>query len=249
MKRWIQNLLGACDYRDGNYVDAENRFWTLLRKFPGSEKREAALYMVGLCHLKQSACAGFFEDHETNPLHDTDEHRKNHEYQFRRDHHWRQARHFFILVKAAYPKYVFPRGTYGWEPSTRTVNGGPGWILPPPAPKPKPVWVRAYLWIEKRLQPMVFVLLDWKAYWSTLFQSLFLTALVWGIFLGIGWKVKKAGFQLNSEIKAISDYSFSSRWLGNSVWNQVTSPRAVRGLFKVMAFGYVVFLVWILSLT
>lgn len=36
-------------------------------------------------------------------------------------------------VKNAYPDYQLPRGTYGWEPSTRTVNGGPGW-----APKPRP---------------------------------------------------------------------------------------------------------------
>jgi TolA-binding protein len=35
-------------------------------------------------------------------------------------------------VKAAYPNYQLPRGTSGWQPSTRTVNGGPGW-----APRPK----------------------------------------------------------------------------------------------------------------
>ena len=39
-------------------------------------------------------------------------------------------------VKSAYPKYQFPRGTYGWEASTRTINGGPGWAAPPkPLPK------------------------------------------------------------------------------------------------------------------
>ncbi len=39
-------------------------------------------------------------------------------------------------VKSAYPKYQLPRGTYGWEASTRTVNGGPGWSSPPkPLPK------------------------------------------------------------------------------------------------------------------
>lgn len=36
-------------------------------------------------------------------------------------------------VKRAYPTYQLPRGTDGWEASTRTVNGGSGW-----APKPKP---------------------------------------------------------------------------------------------------------------
>ena len=37
-------------------------------------------------------------------------------------------------VKSTYPDYQLPRGTYGWKPSTRTVNGGPGW-----AARPKPV--------------------------------------------------------------------------------------------------------------
>ena len=39
----------------------------------------------------------------------------------------------FKDVKRAFPTYQLPRGTDGWEPATRTVNGGPGW-----APKPKP---------------------------------------------------------------------------------------------------------------
>jgi TolA-binding protein len=38
-------------------------------------------------------------------------------------------------VRNIYPRYQLPRGTYGWEPSTRTVNGGPGWAAPP---KPLP---------------------------------------------------------------------------------------------------------------
>ncbi len=39
-------------------------------------------------------------------------------------------------VKGTYPDYQLPRGTYGWEPSTRTVNSGPGWA-PKPTPAPK----------------------------------------------------------------------------------------------------------------
>jgi TolA-binding protein len=37
-------------------------------------------------------------------------------------------------VANIYPNYQLPRGTYGWKPSSRTVNGGPGW-----APRPKPL--------------------------------------------------------------------------------------------------------------
>ncbi|HEU4594289.1 MAG TPA: hypothetical protein VFS10_03895, partial [Pyrinomonadaceae bacterium] len=39
-------------------------------------------------------------------------------------------------VRREYPRYQLPRGTNGWEPRTRTVNGGPGWAE---APKPKPL--------------------------------------------------------------------------------------------------------------
>lgn len=39
-------------------------------------------------------------------------------------------------VKSIYPDYQLPRGTYGWKPSSRTVNGGPGWA-PPPKPIPR----------------------------------------------------------------------------------------------------------------
>ena len=39
-------------------------------------------------------------------------------------------------VKRQYPTYQLPRGTNGWEPSTRTVNDGPGWASKPePLPK------------------------------------------------------------------------------------------------------------------
>lgn len=49
----------------------------------------------------------------------------------------------FRDVRAVYPRYRFPRGTIGWEPSTRTVNGGLGWD-PLPKPKPRPSkWMRA----------------------------------------------------------------------------------------------------------
>src|SRR5581483_10265270 len=47
-------------------------------------------------------------------------------------------------VRRIYPDYRYPLGTRRWEPATRTVNGGPGWALPPPKPKPKPRPSRAH---------------------------------------------------------------------------------------------------------
>lgn len=45
-------------------------------------------------------------------------------------------------VRAKYPTYQMPRGTWKWEPSTRTVNGGPGWDAPPKPEPSKPRWER-----------------------------------------------------------------------------------------------------------
>jgi hypothetical protein len=62
-------------------------------------------------------------------------------------------------VKASYPQYQLPRGTYGWQPSTRTVNGGPGWSVPP-KPKPRPTKLA-------RFNQLVFNLLDHvKRFWE-----------------------------------------------------------------------------------
>lgn len=45
-----------------------------------------------------------------------------------------QRRVSYDDVRRKYPNYQLPKATYGWEPSTRTVNGGLGW-----AAKPKPL--------------------------------------------------------------------------------------------------------------
>ncbi len=42
----------------------------------------------------------------------------------------------FADLNRLYPNYRWPRSRNGWEPSTRTVNGGPGWA-PKPTPLPK----------------------------------------------------------------------------------------------------------------
>ncbi len=51
-------------------------------------------------------------------------------------------------VKRIYPSYQLPRGTNGWQPATRTVNGGPAWVVPP-KPKQLTGMERARLKIER----------------------------------------------------------------------------------------------------
>ena len=62
-------------------------------------------------------------------------------------------------VKAVYPHYQLPRGTYGWEPSTRTVNGRPGWAAPP---KPAPRLSR-----QARLENLIGLVFHWlQSFWN-----------------------------------------------------------------------------------
>jgi hypothetical protein len=63
-------------------------------------------------------------------------------------------------LRRAYPDYALPAGTYGWEPSTRTVNGRAAWPAPP---KPKRLTgaERARLRIRRAERR---VALAWKLY-------------------------------------------------------------------------------------
>lgn len=65
----------------------------------------------------------------------------------------------YTNVKAAYPSYQLPRGTSGWQPSTRTVNDGPGWAAPPKKiPRPSRA-ARVKLLLENFISP---ILLFWN---------------------------------------------------------------------------------------
>ena len=112
-------------------------------------------------------------------------------------------------VRRAYPAYQLPRGTTGWEPSTRTVNGGPGWDKPP-RPKPRP----------SRMQRLVLVLLStgnrWLGSWYSwiaaltagisFFYSLITESFRWGLsttalaFLFV--RAREAREQLREELQA-----------------------------------------------
>ena len=60
----------------------------------------------------------------------------------------------YANVKATYPSYQLPRGTFGWQPSTRTVNGGPGFASPPKQiPRPSR-FARVKLAFENFIHPI-----------------------------------------------------------------------------------------------
>lgn len=91
----------------------------VAQKFPRTKAARDALYTAAVCHDRLSNYNPFWRLIYENGMHAG------------------QRMVTYEDVTATYPNYQLPRGTYGWQPSTRTVNGGPGWA-PPPPPPPKP---------------------------------------------------------------------------------------------------------------
>ena len=97
----------------------------VVRRFPNTRAARDALFTAAVCHERLREYNGYWRD-----VYSEGGHAGNRMVTYRD-------------VRASYPSYRFPRGTIGWEPSTRTVNGGPGWDKPP-TPKPRPSgWARA----------------------------------------------------------------------------------------------------------
>jgi len=92
------------------YLDIANRF-------PRTRAARDALYTAAVCHERLSNYNPYWRQIYQNGLHAG------------------QRMVTYADVKATYPNYQLPQGTYGWQPSTRTVNSGPGWAA---APKPLP---------------------------------------------------------------------------------------------------------------
>lgn len=88
-------------------------------RFPQTRAAKDALYTAAVCHERLSEYNPYWRGIYENGLHAG------------------TRMVTYDDVKTAYPNYQLPRGTYGWQPATRTVNNGRGWA-PPPPPPPKP---------------------------------------------------------------------------------------------------------------
>jgi outer membrane protein assembly factor BamD (BamD/ComL family) len=99
-------------------------FLEVMRRFPNTRAARDALFTAAVCHERLHEYNGYWREIYSN------------------EGHAGPRMVTYLDVRAVYPGYRFPRGTSGWEPSTRTVNGGPGWEKPP-RPKPRPSrWAR-----------------------------------------------------------------------------------------------------------
>ncbi|HEY0385245.1 MAG TPA: outer membrane protein assembly factor BamD [Pyrinomonadaceae bacterium] len=91
----------------------------VVRRFPQTRAARDALYTAAVCHERLSNYNEYWREIYRTGLHAGD----------------RMVT--YPDVRATYPDYQLPRGTYYWEPVTRTFHGGPGWASPP-KPQPRP---------------------------------------------------------------------------------------------------------------
>ncbi|HEY9499994.1 MAG TPA: hypothetical protein VIR01_00040, partial [Pyrinomonadaceae bacterium] len=88
----------------------------VVQRFPNTRAARDSMYTAAICHERLSNYNSYWREIYENGLHAG------------------QRMVTYEDVKATYPGYQLPRGTFGWQPSTRTVNGGPGWAPPPKPP-------------------------------------------------------------------------------------------------------------------
>lgn len=93
----------------------------IVRWYPQTRAARDALYTAAVCHERLANYNDYWRDIYKMGLHAG------------------SSLVTYQDVRARYPDYQLPRGTTGWEPSTRTVNGGPGWS-PQSKPKPQLTW-------------------------------------------------------------------------------------------------------------
>lgn len=91
----------------------------IVERYPNTRAARDAFYTAAVCHERLANFNEYWRNIYSMGLHAG------------------QRMVTYQDVKTKYPDYKFPRGTTGWQPDTRTVNGGPGWAVPPkPTPRP-----------------------------------------------------------------------------------------------------------------
>jgi TolA-binding protein len=106
------------------YARALKIYLQIVKQYPRTRAARDAFYTAAVCQERLSGYNPYWRDIYSSGIHAG------------------ERMVTYTDVKAAYPTYQLPRGTYGWQPSTRTVNDGPGWA-PPPKPVPRPSrWAR-----------------------------------------------------------------------------------------------------------
>ena len=123
--------------------------------YPHTRAARDALYTAAICHERLSGYNPYWRDIYGAGLHAG------------------QRMVTYTDVKAAYPTYQLPRGTYGWQPSTRTVDDGPGWAAPPKYVPPPSRWARLKWKVEEIFNKAVVFWNETVRRWITMIFLLF----------------------------------------------------------------------------
>jgi TolA-binding protein len=111
-----QQILWKSTQEHDRLARALNIYLDIAARFPRTRAARDALYTGAVCHERLSNYNPYWREIYQNGLHAS------------------TRMVTYQDVKAAYPNYQLPRGTYGWQPTTRTVHGGPGWQSTPKPP-------------------------------------------------------------------------------------------------------------------
>lgn len=109
----------------------------IVERYPHTRAAPDALYTAAVCHERLSGYNPYWRNIYESGLHAG------------------KRLVTYTDVTAAYPSYRLPRGTYGWQPSTRTVNDGPGWAAPPKYVPPPSRWARVKAKVENVFNEMM----------------------------------------------------------------------------------------------
>ncbi|MFN0123872.1 MAG: tetratricopeptide repeat protein [Blastocatellia bacterium] len=120
------------DYMQSHETPARalNIYLDIVNRYPRTRAARDALYTAAVCHERLSDYYEYWRDLYSDGGH-------------------AGARMVtYADVRKTYPGYQLPAGTQGWEPMTRTVNGGPGFAPPPPRPIRLTRWQKMNLLVE-----------------------------------------------------------------------------------------------------
>ena len=185
------------------YARAIPIYLDIASRFPNTKAAKDALYSAAVAHERLSDINDYWRTVYENGL-------------------FAGQRYVsYADVRSSYPRYQMPRGTDGWEPSTRTVNGGPGW-----AAKPKPAppltrtqkFERRLKYVSDKFQSMIKPRLDRAAGWiGSVFHGYFE-----GINVILSWLLTIVAFLFAGYVTLLGVHFRSSllsaaKWMGGSV--------------------------------
>lgn len=116
-----ENLWSETNAHDA-LAQSVDAFLDVVDRYPETKAAADALYSAAVAHERLANFNGYWRSQYEIGL-----------------HAGRRMVTYADVVRL-YPSYRVPRATIGWEPSTRTVNGGPAWAPLPPKPRPVPLW-------------------------------------------------------------------------------------------------------------